>query len=508
MGRFQDVSVFSKVLVANRGEIAVRVLQTLQAMGIATAVVYSEPDSNAPHVTLADEAFSLGGSTAEETYLNGQKIIDLALHCHAEAVHPGYGFLSENPDFCRECTEAGLVFIGPGPETISLLGDKIRSKETAIQAGVPVVPSSPIWNPGEPQPDNVNSKMGFPLLVKAAAGGGGRGMRLVERAQDLEQALDSASREAVSSFGDGRVFLERYIPTARHVEFQVLADSIGNTVHLFERECSVQRRYQKVIEETPSPALNEDLRGRMAASAVALAEFARYTNAGTVEFLVDSDTGEYFFLEMNARIQVEHPVTEETLKVDMVELQTRISAGESLPISQDHLQPLGHSLECRIYAEDPYANFAPATGRLLAWRPPAGMGIRLDSGVAEGQEITAYYDSMLAKLVAWGPDRKESTARMIRALESFPVLGIATNIPFLLRALAHPDFSSGEYDTGFISKHDELTAPPEAVHLNKVAADIAERIWEANGSSSTRRDTTLSQVAPGPWHGLPKSMFP
>jgi len=477
-------------------------------MGIATVGVYSDHDSNSPHVALADEAFALVGSTAEETYLNAQKIIDLALLCNAEAVHPGYGFLSENPDFSRGCTEAGLVFIGPGPETIALLGDKIRSKETAVQAGVPVVPSSSIWEPGEPQPGSLSSEIGFPLLVKAAAGGGGRGMRLVERAQDLEQALESASREAVSSFGDGRVFLERYIPTARHVEFQVLADSVGNTVHLFERECSVQRRYQKVIEETPSPALDEDLRDRMAASAVALAKSARYTNAGTVEFLVDSDTGEYFFLEMNARIQVEHPVTEETLKVDMVELQTRISAGESLPISQDHLRPLGHSIECRIYAENPYVNFAPATGRLLAWRPPAGMGIRLDSGVAEGQEVTPYYDSMLAKLVAWGPDRNESTARMIRALESFPVLGIATNIPFLLRALAHPDFSSGEYDTGFISKHDELTAPPEAVHLNKAAADIAERIWEANGSSSTRRGAIPTQVTPGPWHGLPKSTFP
>ena len=336
--------MFSKVLIANRGEIAVRVLQTLQAMGISTAVVYSDPDSNGPHVALADEAFALGGSTAEETYLDRCKIIDVALRCNAEAVHPGYGFLSENPDFSRECAEAGLVFIGPAPETIALLGDKIRSKETAVQAGVPVVPSSAVWQPGESQPDNLSSEIGFPLLVKAAAGGGGRGMRLVQRLQDLEQALESASREAVSSFGDGRVFLERYIPSARHVEFQVLADSVGNTIHLFERECSVQRRYQKVIEETPSTALNPDLRERMATAAVAMAKSSGYTNAGTVEFLVDADTGEYFFLEMNARIQVEHPVTEETLKVDMVELQTRIAAGESLPLSQDDLQPLGLSL--------------------------------------------------------------------------------------------------------------------------------------------------------------------
>jgi acetyl/propionyl-CoA carboxylase alpha subunit len=436
--------MFSKVLVANRGEIAVRVLQTLQAMGIATAAVYADPDANAPHVALADEAYPLGGSSAEETYLDRGKLIGLARECGAEAVHPGYGFLAENPAFSRECAAAGLVFIGPSPETIELLGDKIRSKEAAIQAGVPVVPSSPMWIPGDPHPDAQATDIGLPLLVKAAGGGGGRGMRIVEQLEDLEQALESASREAASAFGDGRVFLERYIPAARHVEFQVLADSSGYTIHLLERECSVQRRYQKVIEETPSPALDDALRSAMAASAVAMARSAWYTNAGTVEFLVDARTGEYYFLEMNARIQVEHPVTEETLKLDMVEWQTRIAAGELITISQDEVKPLGHALECRIYAEDPYSNFAPATGRLLAWRPPTGMGIRLDSGVAEGLEISAYYDSMLAKLVAWGPDRQASIGRMLRALESFPVMGVTTNIPFLIRAISQPDFRSGD----------------------------------------------------------------
>ena len=377
-------------------------------MGIATAAVYADPDANSPHAGLAGEAFSLGGSTAEETYLDRRKIIELALRCGAGAVHPGYGFLAENPAFSRECAEAGLVFIGPSPETIELLGDKIRSKEAAVIAGVPVVPSSPMWTPGESRLDALSSQIGFPLLVKAAAGGGGRGMRIVERVQDLETALESANREAASAFGDGRVFLERYIPAARHVEFQVLADSSGNTIHLLERECSIQRRYQKVIEETPSPILNDDLRTRMAASAVAMAKSAGYTNAGTVEFLVDAQTGEYYFLEMNARIQVEHPITEETLRLDMVEWQTRIAAGKLISLSQEDIRPSGHAVECRIYAEDPYSNFAPATGRLLAWRPPSGMGIRLDSGVAEGQEISAYYDSMLAKLVAWGPDRQSA----------------------------------------------------------------------------------------------------
>lgn len=500
--------MFSKVLVANRGEIAVRILQTLQAMGIATAAVYGDPDANSPHVALADEAHALGGSSADETYLDRRKIIEVAIKCGAEAMHPGYGFLAENPAFSRECAEAGLVFIGPSPETIELLGDKIRSKEAAVHAGVPVVPSSPLWTPGVFQPQALLSEIGFPLLVKAAAGGGGRGMRIVQRPEDLEQALVSASREAASAFGDGRVFLEKYIPAARHVEFQVLADSAGNTVHLLERECSVQRRYQKVIEETPSPALDPDLRDAMGKAAVAMAESAGYTNAGTVEFLVDAQTGEFYFLEMNARIQVEHPITEETLKLDMVEWQVRIAAGEPVTLSQDEVQPSGHALECRIYAEDPYGNFAPATGRLLTWRPPSGMGIRLDSGVAEGLEITAYYDSMLAKLVAWGPDRQAAMGRMSRALESFPVVGVTTNIPFLIRAIANPDFRSGDYDTGFIDKHPELTAPPESAPFSAAAAKIAELFWQSNGNSAARRTAEAPLDVPGPWSGLPKAIFP
>lgn len=500
--------MFSKVLVANRGEIAVRVLQTLQAMGIATVALFADPDANAPHVGLADEAYSLEGSTAEETYLDRKKLVEVALRCGADAVHPGYGFLAENPEFSRDCAAAGLVFIGPSPEVIELLGDKIRSKEAAIQAGVPVVPSSPMWVPGDSLPNDFLPRIGLPLLVKAAAGGGGRGMRIVEQESDLEQALESASREASAAFGDGQVFLERYLPSARHVEFQVLADSAGNTIHLLERECSVQRRYQKVIEETPSPALNEELRRSMAESAVAVAVSAGYTNAGTVEFLVDAQTGEYYFLEMNARIQVEHPITEETLKLDMVEWQIRIASGELITLAQEGIKATGHALECRIYAEDPYAKFAPSVGRLLAWRPPSGMGIRLDSGVAEGQDITAYYDSMLAKLVAWGPDRRSAIGRMLRALESFPVSGVTTNIPFLLKALAHPDFASGEYDTGFIARHESLTTAPGSSQLQVVAAEIAEAFWQSNGSNTPRRESDVLKDTQGPWHGLAKSVFP
>ncbi|HIN04844.1 MAG TPA: acetyl-CoA carboxylase biotin carboxylase subunit [Dehalococcoidia bacterium] len=500
--------MFSKVLVANRGEIAVRVLQTLQAMGIATVAVYSDPDKNAPHVTLADQAYSLNGVSAEETYLDSKKLIALAKESGAEAIHPGYGFLSENPSFCADCTAAGLVFIGPNSDTISLLGDKIRSKETAIRAGVPVVPSSPLWEPGETHHQGFLSQWGFPLLVKATAGGGGRGMRLVEREAELLPALESASREAASAFGDGRVFLERFFPDARHVEFQVLADASGNTIHLMERECSVQRRYQKVIEETPSPALDRKLRESMGESAVALAKSAGYTNAGTVEFLVDPTTGQYYFLEMNARIQVEHPITEETLRMDLVQWQVRIAAGGNLTLSQNDIRSSGHALECRIYAEDAYDNFAPSTGTLLSWQPPHGMGLRLDSGVSQGQEVTPYYDSMLAKLVSWGADRQASINRMSKALENFPVVGVTTNIPFLMRAIHHPAFTSGNYDTRFVAMYGELTAPGDNGRIDAAAMELAEDFWQASVPKRAGTRTTGQDRPQGPWESLGRASFP
>ncbi len=498
----------SKVLVANRGEIAVRVLQTLAAMGIPTVAVYSDPDSNAPHVVLADEAYPLNGVSAEETYLDRRKLIGLAKQAKADAIHPGYGFLSEDPSFCRDCIDAGLVFIGPGPETMALLGDKIRSKDTAIQAGVPVVPSSPLLDPGGNQQQEFVSQWGFPLLVKAAAGGGGRGMRLVERAEDLAPAVEAASREAASSFGDGRVFLEKFFPAARHVEFQVLADASGKTIHLMERECSVQRRYQKVIEETPSVALDPELRNLMGESAVTLAKAAGYTNAGTVEFLVDPQTGQYYFLEMNARIQVEHPITEETLRMDLVEWQIRIARGEQIDLSQGDIRPVGHALECRIYAEDPYSGFSPSAGRLLCWRPPHGMGLRLDSGVAEGLEVTPHYDSMLAKLVSWGSDRQTSIRRMSQALATFPVLGITTNIAFLKRSIDHPAFRSGDYDTGFVRKYSDLTMPAEPNALDQHAVDIAERFWQFNAPRIARRTANVGHVPDGPWHSIRRRSLP
>ena len=451
--------MFSKVLVANRGEIAVRINQTLRAMGITPVAVHSDHDAGALHVYTAGQSVALSGSTAEETYLSISKIVQAALDCGADAIHPGYGFLSENPQFARACRDAQIAFIGPTAESMEALGDKLRSKDIALSAGVPVVPSSPECLPGDDAAGEFVERWGFPLLVKAAAGGGGRGMRLVNQRGELDEGMESASREAQAAFGDGRVFLERYIANPRHVEVQILADGFGHTIHLGERECSIQRRHQKIVEETPSPALTPELRQRMGEAAVAVARTADYVNAGTVEFLLDSHSGEFYFLEMNARLQVEHPVTEEVLGLDMVEWQLRIASGEPLTLQQQDIQPRGHAIECRIYAEDPYRDFVPSTGRLLRWRPPSGPGLRLDSGVFEGQEVSIYYDPMLAKLTAWAPTRDLSLRRMEVALSQFMVLGVVTNISLLRTVVEHPQFRSGEYDTGFLEWNPAVTRP-------------------------------------------------
>ena len=504
--------MFSKVLVANRGEIAVRVQQTLKTLGIATVAVYSEPDSSAPHVSMADEAWALGGQTAAETYLDAEKLIAIARRCGAEAIHPGYGFLSENPRFARVCREAGIVFIGPTPENMEALGDKISSKELARRAGAPVVPNSPPCRRIDTAVEEFVSTFGFPLLVKAAAGGGGRGMRLVNRLEELAPALESAAREAQAAFGDGRVFLERYILRPRHVEIQVLADGLGNTVHLLERECSIQRRYQKIIEETPSPALTPELRSRMGDAAVAVAKIAGYVNAGTVEFLLDPDAGQdnshFYFLEMNTRLQVEHPITELVLGLDLVEWQVRIACGEELTFRQDDVHARGHALECRIYAEDPSNNFAPSIGTLVKWLPPSGPGLRLDSGVAQGQEISTHYDSMLAKLIAWGPDRSSSLQRMDLALSQFPVLGLVTNIPFLLQVIRRPGFLEGDYDTGFLTGDPDVGTPG----LSQAAINLARALaaWTVDGVS--RKGPTIqtgpSEVQNSPWRTAGKLRLP
>ncbi len=481
--------MFSKVLVANRGEIAVRINQTLREMGIASVAVYSDPDAGALHVTTADQSAPLPGNTAEETYLNIARVVQAALDSGADAIHPGYGFLSENPEFARACRAVNIAFIGPSAESMEALGDKLRSKDIAEEAGAPVVPSSVECLPGQAVAGEFAEQWGFPLLVKAAAGGGGRGMRQVNRASDLDGSMESASREAQAAFGDGRVFLERFIDNARHVEVQVLADGFGHTIHLGERECSVQRRHQKIIEETPSPALTPELRRRMGEAAVAVARRAGYVNAGTVEFLLDQERDEFYFLEMNARLQVEHPVTEAVLGMDMVEWQVRIASGEPLTLQQEDVQPRGHAIECRIYAEDPYRDFVPSTGALLRWRPPSGPGIRLDSGVEQGQEVSIYYDPMLAKLTAWAPRREMSLRRMEAALSRFMALGVVTNIPLLRAVVGHPQFQRGEYDTGFLESNPAVTSPALAGESNTMARALAA--WASQQPAATGYPTAL-----------------
>ena len=504
--------MFSKVLVANRGEIAVRINQTLRAMGIAPVAVYSEPDAGAPHVATAAQSVALPGSTAEETYLDIAGLVEAARDSGADAIHPGYGFLSENPEFARACRNAGITFIGPSPESMAALGDKLSSKDIARAAGVPTVPSAPACQPGDAAATEFAERWGFPLMVKAAAGGGGRGMRLVSRRQDLDGDMETASREAQAAFGDGRVFLERYVANPRHVEVQVLADASGHTIHLGERECSVQRRHQKIIEETPSPALTPELRRSMGEAAVALARQAGYVNAGTVEFLVDASGREFYFLEMNARLQVEHPVTEAVLGLDMVEWQVRIAAGEPLTLRQDDITPRGHAIECRIYAEDPYRDFVPSTGTLLRWRPPSGPGLRLDSGVAEGQQVSIYYDPMLAKLIAWAPDRESSLRRMEVALSQFVALGVITNIPLLRAVMQHAQFRSGEYDTGFLEWNPAVTRPAVSDETRTMARALAAwAIQQPAGSAAAQTHSVPAEAGihrAGPWQSAGERRLP
>ena len=503
--------MFQKVLVANRGEIAVRVQRTLREMGIATVAVYSEADRNAPHVSLADRAFPLGGVTPEETYLNAEKIVGIAKECGAEAIHPGYGFLSENPDFAQVCNETGIVFIGPTAANMAAVGDKARAKEMAERAGVPVVPSGPVTDSFE-DIERQAAELGYPLLIKAAAGGGGRGMRLVNDESELALMAEVAAREAEAAFGDGRVFLERFVPGARHIEVQVLADEYGNTIHLMERECSIQRRRQKLIEETPAPALTPDLRESMGKAALALARQAAYVNAGTVEFLFDPREGKFYFLEMNTRLQVEHPITEETLGMDLVAWQVRIAAGEELGFGQRDVDPRGHAIECRVYAEDPYNDFLPTGGKVAVWEPPSGPGIRVDSGVAEGDEVSPHYDTLLAKLTAWGPNRDSALGRMERALSEFVVLGTVTNIPFLRDVVKNPRFREGEYDTGFLEGERELFSPEIGQDSEAVAAAVAA--LEFSQRSAQREEPVGGGREPegrgeiSPWRAVGSRMLP
>ena len=468
---------FGKLLVANRGEVAVRVIRACRELGVTSVAVYSEADEGAMHVRLADEAYLVGPAEASESYLNIENIIRVARECGAGAVHPGYGFLSENADFARAVEEAGIVWIGPPAEAMEKVGDKVRAKELAREADVPTVPGyAGEEDESEERLQEEAEEIGYPVLVKASAGGGGRGMRPVHGAEDFVEAVRGARREAEAAFGAGAVFLERLVENPRHVEVQIIADRYGNVVHLYERECSIQRRHQKIIEEAPSPALGEDLRESLGAAAVRLAEAAGYQNAGTVEFLLDGE--EFYFLEMNARLQVEHPVTELVTGLDLVHRQLAVAAGEPLPFSQGEVSLRGAAIEARVYAEDPYTGL-PAGGKLWAFGPPAGPGIRNDAGVETGDEVSLNYDPMLGKLIVSGPDRETAVLRLRRALEDYPVLGVTTNLPLLRRIADEPAFAAGETTTGFIEEHglDEPAQeppPPREALLLAAAGELAE----------------------------------
>ena len=443
---------FSKILVANRGEIAVRVIRTARALGYRTVAVYSEADGGAPHVALADEAVLIGPAPVASSYLDAERLLKAAAATGADAVHPGYGFLSENAAFARACAEAGLVFIGPSADAIHLMGNKAEAKRRMIAAGVPCVPGYEGRDQSDATFVAAADGIGYPVMVKAAAGGGGRGMRLVERKDQLVAALASARSEALNAFGSDELILEKAVQQPRHVEIQVFGDSHGHVIHLGERDCSVQRRHQKVVEEAPCPVMTPGLRDMMGRAAVEAARSIKYEGAGTVEFLLDRD-GEFYFLEMNTRLQVEHPVTELVTGLDLVALQLRVARGEALPLTQDDVTLEGHAIEVRLYAEDPSNNFLPASGRVDVWRPASGDGIRIDHGLREGQEISPFYDPMIAKIIAWGSDRDEARRRLIRALEETTVFGPVTNKDFLVAILAQERFAAGEATTAFLAEN-------------------------------------------------------
>ncbi|MFN8244665.1 MAG: acetyl-CoA carboxylase biotin carboxylase subunit [Ferruginibacter sp.] len=441
-----------KILVANRGEIAVRIIRSIQKMGIRSVAVFSEADRNAPHVLLADEAVCLGAAPSSQSYLNGSKIIALAKELGVDGIHPGYGFLSENADFAQQVEDAGITFIGPGADAMRIMGSKLAAKACVKKYNIPMVPGIDTAIEDIALAKATAREIGFPVLIKASAGGGGKGMRIVEAEADLEEQMQRAMSEARSSFGDASVFIEKYVSSPRHVEIQVLADKHGNVVHLFERECSIQRRHQKVVEESPSAVLTPELRKKMGEAAVMVAKSCNYTSTGTVEFLMD-DKLNFYFLEMNTRLQVEHPVTEMITGIDLVEEQIKIARGEILSFTQEDLTINGHALELRVYAEDPLNNFLPSIGRLAEYKIPAGEGIRVDDGFREGMDIPIYYDPMIAKLVTHGKDRAAAIQLMKEAIRNYRIKGVATTLPFGTFVFEHEAFTSGHFDTHFVKNY-------------------------------------------------------
>ncbi len=479
--------MFKKILIANRGEIAVRVIRACHEMGIAAVAVYSEVDRGSLHVRYADEAYPIGAATASESYLNIAKILDAAKRAGVDGIHPGYGFLSENARFAQACADAGVKFIGPSAAAMEMMGSKTRARQAIERAGIPLVPGTASRLRSFEQAEQIAAQVGYPVMLKAAAGGGGKGMRLVDTPQQLHSALESARSEAERAFGDDEVYLEKAILNPRHIEMQVLADQHGNAIYLGERECSIQRRHQKVLEESPAPIVDSEMRRKMGEAAVGVAKAAGYSNAGTVEFLVD-ESGNFFFLEMNTRLQVEHPVTELVTGIDLVHLQIRIAAGETLPFVQNDIQMRGHAIECRIYAEDPDNNYFPSPGMIHLLMEPSGPGIRLDSGVYEGWNVPMDYDPLLAKLIGYGSDRVQAIGRLTRALGEYFVGGIKNNISLFGRILDDPEFRAGNVDTGFLDRMLKKQNRGQADTKLSAVAVIAAGMFVAMGAPVSASD--------------------
>ena len=475
----------NKILVANRGEIALRIMRTCREMNIKTVAIFSEADRNAPFVKYADEAVCVGPPPSNQSYLKVDKIIEICKELNVDGLHPGYGFLSENAEATRKITEAGITFIGPSPEAMELMGSKLAAKAAVKKYNIPMVPGTDEAIDDINEAKKIALEIGFPILIKASAGGGGKGMRVVENAEEFEEQMNRAVSEAVSSFGDGAVFIEKYVGSPRHIEIQIMADSHGNIVYLFERECSIQRRHQKVIEEAPSSVLTPEIRKAMGESAVDVARACNYVGAGTVEFLLENNK-DFYFLEMNTRLQVEHPVTEMITGKDLVKEQINVARGEKLSFTQEELTINGHSIEVRVYAEDPMNNFLPDIGRLNTYQRPEGMGIRVDDGFEEGMQIPIYYDPMISKLITHGKDREEAINRMVRAIDDYIISGVETTLPFCKFALQHEAFTSGNFDTHFVGTHFTpeklLNSFPE---LEEVAALFAAKVFEENEQKLT-----------------------
>ncbi|MEM7115563.1 MAG: acetyl-CoA carboxylase biotin carboxylase subunit [Chloroflexota bacterium] len=490
--------MFKKILVANRGEIAKRIFAACRELGVASIAIYSDADAGAGWVKTADFAYPLGGTTAADSYLNQEKIFAIATAAGVDAIHPGYGFLSENAGFAANCAAHGIKFIGPSPEAMRVMGSKASAREVATQAGVPVTPGVDGAGKSDAEMVAAAAEIGYPVLIKASAGGGGKGMRIVERTEDFLDALQAARSEAANSFGDDHILLEKFFTSIHHIEIQILGDERGKVLHLFERECSIQRRHQKIIEESPSPTISDELRQEIAKAAVSLAEAAGYASAGTVEFMVTED-GSFYLLEMNTRLQVEHPITELVTGVDLAKWQIRIAAGKPLTLTQDGIDQRGHAIECRIYAEDPANHFLPSINTISHCEFPTMPNVRIDAGIATGEAVTPFYDPMLAKVIVWGRTRAEAIERMISTLQQSIIIGVTTNIPYLLDILAEPHFQRGETTTHYLVQHFAGWQPQATLDEELLLAIGAFELLVGGGKTAVSSSTSQAEAQPTPW---------